>query len=437
MKHGPHTRYANGRPSQALEAENRRLRVRVTELERENADGVRLVAVAAHELVEPLIATEAYASIVAGRLEGDVHAESRNDLDTLRRGSAHARVLVEALLHHGDTAERPLRRRPIDVGLVVRDCLRLLAPEVDFREVRLEVGELPVVAGEETLIRSLITNLLSNALKYGPRYGGTIAISATQLGGDWRFCVRRPGSTIPSRIASASSMPTAEDGASAASAVGLGLAICRRIVERHGGRIWVGPAHGTGNESSSPCRPDPEPFACADRPADEGLEGAYKRCVRHPVRGTGRRDAGRAPHGQRGGRLISRPFAGTCLVLHTGAGIGSSGRDPSCTAPEKEPPWSAPHVVSPSPSTVIVATLPAVPARSSAPIVEVIPYDSIEVVAPGEALGSAPTRARSPSPSITRARLLPDVPRSQRHADPPAGPLRGLHGDILGQRPIA
>jgi signal transduction histidine kinase len=249
MEQGPHTRYANGRSSQLLEAENRRLRVRVSELERENADGVGLVAVAAHELVEPLIATEAYASIVAGRLEGDAHAESRSDLDTLRRGSAQARVLVEALLHHGAAAERPLRRGPVDVGLIVRDCLRLLAPEVDFREVRLEVGELPVVAGEETLIRSLMTNLVSNALKYGPRHGGTIAISATQLGKDWRFCVRSQGPTIPvedrERIFDAYRRGRGERRVRGA---GLGLAICRHIVERHGGRIWVSPANGAGNQ---------------------------------------------------------------------------------------------------------------------------------------------------------------------------------------------
>ena len=249
MEHGPHTRYTNGRSSRSLEAENRRLRARVSELERENADGVRLVAVAAHELVEPLIASEAYASIVAGRLGGDAHADSRSDLDTLRRGSAHARMLVETLLHHGDAAERSLRRRPVEVGLVVRDCLRLLAPEVDFREVQLEVGELPVVAGEETLIRSLITNLVSNALKYGPRHGGTIVISATQLGEVWRFCVRSQGSTIPvedrERIFDAYRRGRGERRVRGA---GLGLAICRRIVERHGGRIWVSPARGAGNQ---------------------------------------------------------------------------------------------------------------------------------------------------------------------------------------------
>ena len=131
----------------------------------------------------------------------------------------------------------------------MRDCLRLLAPEVDFREVRLEVGELPVVAGEETLIRSLISNLVSNALKYGPRHGGTIVISATRLGEDWRFCVGSQGSTIPvaerERIFDAYRRGRGERRVRGA---GLGLAICRQIVERHGGRIWVSPAHGAGNQ---------------------------------------------------------------------------------------------------------------------------------------------------------------------------------------------
>jgi light-regulated signal transduction histidine kinase (bacteriophytochrome) len=149
----------------SLEAENRRLRVRLGELERENANVQQFVAVAAHELVEPLIAIEAHASIVAGRLDGALHTASHGDLDTLLRGAAHARVVADTLLHHAEAKERPLQRRAIDVGLIVGECLRLLAPEVDFREAQIEVSALPVVAGEETLIRSLFMNLVSNALK--------------------------------------------------------------------------------------------------------------------------------------------------------------------------------------------------------------------------------------------------------------------------------
>ena len=70
-----------------------------------------------------------------------------------------------------------------------------------------------------------------------------------------------------------------------------------------------------------------------------------------------------------------------------GAGIGSVWPGPILHGTEKEPPWSAPHAVSPCAVAVIAATLPAASAGATPPIVEVIPYDSIEVVAPGEPLG--------------------------------------------------
>jgi signal transduction histidine kinase len=91
-------------------------------------------------------------------------------------------------------------------------------------------------------------NLVSNALKYGPRHGGKIVITATRLGGGWRFCVRSQGSTIPVedrvRIFDAYRRRRGERRVRGA---GLGLAICREIVARHGGRIWVSAARGGGN----------------------------------------------------------------------------------------------------------------------------------------------------------------------------------------------
>ena len=85
-----------------------RLRTRVTELEREKEAVERFAAVAAHELLTPVVMIDACAATVADRLDGDErHLESRHDLDVLRRGCAQSRLLVESLLHHAAVRRPP------------------------------------------------------------------------------------------------------------------------------------------------------------------------------------------------------------------------------------------------------------------------------------------------------------------------------------------
>jgi signal transduction histidine kinase len=255
MESSAHVQDGNRKTLRSLGAENRRLRKRLVELERERAASERarteaetVMAVAAHELLSPLIAIDAFAFTVADRLDASAHAASRSDLDTLRIGTTHARLLADTLLLQAITREHPRERRPVEVRHVVHECLRLLAPEVDVREARVQIGELPVVEGDETLIRALFANLISNALKYGPRTGGKITIDATPLNSCWRFCVGSQGPTIPledrRRIFEVYRRGLGERRVRGA---GLGLAICRHIVARHGGRIWVAPARGIGN----------------------------------------------------------------------------------------------------------------------------------------------------------------------------------------------
>ena len=86
-----------------------RLRTRVTELEREKEAVERFAAMAAHELLTPVVLMDACAATVRDRLDGDGHAESREELDVLRRGAAQSRLLVETLLHHAAFGDRPLR----------------------------------------------------------------------------------------------------------------------------------------------------------------------------------------------------------------------------------------------------------------------------------------------------------------------------------------
>ena len=229
-----------------LEAE--RLLARVEQLEREKAALEAFAGVAAHELVEPLVITEAYATMISERLDEDEHAESRRDLAALSRTVARTRLLLEALLHDARATGDHLPNRRVDLGLLAADCLDMLAGEIEARQASVTFGELPTVVGNEALLNGLFTNLLMNALKYSPRAGAEIAIGAARDGHEWRIWIDSEGPTIPAadreRIFEPYQRGTGERRARGA---GLGLAICRRIVERHGGRIGAIPSPSGGN----------------------------------------------------------------------------------------------------------------------------------------------------------------------------------------------
>jgi light-regulated signal transduction histidine kinase (bacteriophytochrome) len=231
-----------------LAAEVGRLRSRITELEREKADAETFAAMAAHELLAPLVMIDTYAATVSERADEKLDADSLRDLDALRRGVLRTRVLVDTLLQHACCYERPLRPRPIDVNRVVRECLTLLATEIYSRGAEVQVAALPEVCGEEPLISALFTNLLTNALKYGPRDRGKILVDATLDDASWRFSVQSQGPTIPEadreRIFEPYHRRRGERRRRSAS---LGLTICRQIVERHGGQIGVRAANGGDN----------------------------------------------------------------------------------------------------------------------------------------------------------------------------------------------
>ncbi len=159
-----------------------------------------------------------------------------------------ANATTALTLHDARSRGRPLRVHRIDLNVVLRECLTLLAPEIDVRGAEVERAELPEVCAEETLIGAVFTNLLLNALRYGPRERGRILVDATREDGDWRISVQSEGPTIPAadreRIFERYHRGRGERRARGA---GLGLTICRHIVERHGGHIGVTAADDGAN----------------------------------------------------------------------------------------------------------------------------------------------------------------------------------------------
>jgi signal transduction histidine kinase len=219
------------------------LRARVDELEQER-DGLRdFAARAAHELVAPLVMTEAYGAMIAARLDPGQHGDLLHDVDAIGRVSAQARRLVEALLAEAAFGDRPVGRERVSLSSLLADVQRVLGPEIAARGARVDAGELPEVLGEATLLSSVFMNLLVNALRYGPREGMSIRVAASREGDDcWRVCVDSDGPPISEgdceRIFAPYRRGQHERRIRGA---GLGLAICRRIVERHGGQIGVIP----------------------------------------------------------------------------------------------------------------------------------------------------------------------------------------------------
>jgi light-regulated signal transduction histidine kinase (bacteriophytochrome) len=231
-----------------LEREIEALSARVEALEREKAQMESFAAVAAHELVEPLVMTEAYASIISDRLSGSEHDGSRSDLQTVGRSMARLRLLVESVLHEARSRTHPIERRQVRVNALVADCLALLQPEIDSREARVVVGELPNATADGPLLGGVFGNLLINALKYSPRRGAMITLGGAVELGRHRYWVDSEGPVIPTddRTRIFTSFQRGRD-ERRANGAGLGLSICHRIVTRHGGEIGVEPLGDEGN----------------------------------------------------------------------------------------------------------------------------------------------------------------------------------------------
>jgi two-component system, chemotaxis family, sensor kinase Cph1 len=221
------------------------LHARIAQLERERDAAEGFAALAAHELMAPLVLTEACVSLAGERLSPEEAPDLLQALDVLGRGASRTRYLVEALLHEARASSRPLRPVPVDLAKLTRDCLDLLAPEVESRDANIVLGDMPVVAGEPELLAGLMTNLLVNALKFSPRLGGVVTIGSERLADGWAFFVESEGPPIAAYDRERIFEPYHRGrGERRARGAGLGLTICRRIAERHGGTIRLADTSG-------------------------------------------------------------------------------------------------------------------------------------------------------------------------------------------------
>jgi PAS domain S-box-containing protein len=247
----PHSRGDRG--AERLLRRYRELEANFRELEERYAAAERFAGMAAHQLAEPLVIAESSAILVAEELGDELDPFLRGRLEGIGRAAARARRLMDALLQDARSAFEDVSFGPVDVGAILQETLASLAASVEEWHAVIEVGPLPVVRGEPSLVAVVLDNLVANALKHGPRQNGVVRIGAEQVstewtGPEWSVWVKSGGPPIAQDDARRIFLPFRRvPGERRISGTGLGLAVCARLMERLGGTIGVEPGTEDGN----------------------------------------------------------------------------------------------------------------------------------------------------------------------------------------------
>jgi signal transduction histidine kinase len=225
------------------------LDARALELERSNAELAHFAYAAAHDLSEPLRTVSGYLELLARRHGEDLNADADEFLRIAVHGTKRMQALIEGLLDYSKLDRGELRATTVDCSKLVDEVLESIRLVIAETGATVNAEFLPTIKGDPAQLGSLFQNLISNAIKFVEGRPPAIDISASREVDAWRFSISDNGIGIdPDNASEAFGMFRRLHGSHEYGGSGIGLALCKRIVERHGGRIWVESVPGVGSK---------------------------------------------------------------------------------------------------------------------------------------------------------------------------------------------
>ncbi|HEY3063583.1 MAG TPA: PAS domain S-box protein [Chloroflexota bacterium] len=224
-----------------------RLKATADDLARSNAELEQFAYVASHDLQEPLRMVASYTQLLARRYAGKLDQDADDFIGFAVDGAKRMQDLINDLLAYSRVGTRQLQLQPVDTSELVKGVVADLAAAIAEAGATIVSDELPTVHGDPTQLRQLFQNLIVNGMKFRGQRSPEVRITAERQDNWWQFGVQDNGIGIEpqylerifvlfQRLHTRADYP----------GTGIGLAICKKIVERHGGRIWVESEPGQG-----------------------------------------------------------------------------------------------------------------------------------------------------------------------------------------------
>jgi light-regulated signal transduction histidine kinase (bacteriophytochrome) len=254
---------------------------KVEELARSNSDLEQFAYIASHDLQEPLRMVASYTQLLAERYRGQLDEAADRYIGYAVEGATRMQALLEDLLAFSRIGRDGAGHAAADANQALAEALENLALPIKQNAVTVTRSSLPTVLCDRFQLVQLFQNLIGNAIKFRGQEAPQVAISAQRLGQVSQFTVADNGIGIAPehrdfifkifhRLHTRAEYP----------GNGMGLAICKKIVERHGGRIWVESELGRGSTFQFTF-----PVAPADKAAKKEAEAEYELLTRNPAGG--------------------------------------------------------------------------------------------------------------------------------------------------------
>jgi light-regulated signal transduction histidine kinase (bacteriophytochrome) len=228
--------------------QSERLEKQARELKRSNEELERFASVISHDLQEPLRMVSSFTQLLGDRYRGQLDDKADKYIDYAVGGAKRMQQLINDLLAYSRVTTRGQTRAPMRLEEVVADVLRDLGVLIGETGATIRRGGLPVILGDRSQIRQVLQNLVANAIHYRrEEEPPEISISAVREEDRWHVEVRDNGTGIEPRFHERIFVIFQRLDRKRSQGTGIGLAMCKRIVEQHGGSIWVDSAPGAGS----------------------------------------------------------------------------------------------------------------------------------------------------------------------------------------------